>query len=207
MRSHHALGEGMIDYADTYDALYQTGYHAGGLTHAAWCLDQVRARYGFATVLDVGCGVGIAVGTLNDEGHAAFGVDVSAEAVQQGTERGTDYLIVAGATDLPFSRGTFDATISSDTLEHLTPGDVPDALREMVRVTRDVLILQVATVPERNRQPPKRARRAGFEVPDHLHLTVEPMEWWTERLEEAGCRVEAHRHGTWARIIAEVPHG
>ena len=50
---------------------------------------------------------------------------------------------VASATLLPFPSCSFDAIMSTDVLEHLEPGDVETAVRELSRVARRYLVLKV----------------------------------------------------------------
>ena len=48
--------------------------------------------------------------------------------------------VIASATDLPFDDNAFDAVLASDVLEHIPPGSRMTAIREALRVTRDLAI-------------------------------------------------------------------
>lgn len=119
--------------------------------------------YKISKVLDVGCSHGLGVKRLWELGFQASGVDLSAVAVrmarinrkpprrrgQSRDEAATKWCVgtcfqQSSATSLPFANGTFDATLSTDVLEHLPPEDVPVAVSELARVTRRLLFLKIA---------------------------------------------------------------
>jgi SAM-dependent methyltransferase len=87
-----------------------------------------------ARILDVGCGTAWSTWLLRRAGHAAYGLDLHADAVEA---RRVDPGLPYGAADarrLPFAAATFDAVAMFQVLEH-----VPDpgrALEEAVRVLR-----------------------------------------------------------------------
>ena len=93
------------------------------------------------TILDVGCGDGALTNRLAEEWDVT-GADMSAVAL----EHVKTAAVQASATDLPFADGSFDLVLSSEMLEHLSPGDYGRAISEMSRVTRRYLLL---TVPYR----------------------------------------------------------
>ena len=93
------------------------------------------------TILDVGCGDGALTVRLAEEWDVT-GADMSAVAL----EHVKTAAVQASATDLPFADGSFDLVLSSEMLEHLSPGDYGRAISEMSRVTRRYLLL---TVPYR----------------------------------------------------------
>lgn len=88
---------------------------------------------GYRRVLDVGVGTGRFSKPLQDAGFEVVGVDISKKMLAEAYERGTEDLIVADASNLPFQSSTFDASISIGTL-HLI-AEWKSALREIARVT------------------------------------------------------------------------
>lgn len=169
-------------YARTYDRLYARGYHKRtDWSHAhkaliPWVLEHTTGR-----VLDVGCSNGAAVAKLAEAGREAVGVDVSVRAVRAGRKLGRD-LRLGSATDLrQFRDGEFDVVMSSDTLEHLFPEDVPAAVAEMCRVCRPGGWVCIKA-PNRMDLSPEWKQAAGHD----LHLTVRPIEWWAERFAGLG---------------------
>lgn len=110
--------------------------------HMKLCEVQTTARGILADlpprsrVLDAGCGLGRWVKWLNDHGHDACGVDVSADALRIAKHHLPDLeLAVADVRALPFPDGCFDAVLSMGVLEHFEEGP-QEGLEEARRVLR-----------------------------------------------------------------------
>ena len=125
---------GVIDYdrlAGIYDALYgveQTGKYS--------LLRALRPLLG--TVLDIGCGTALITEYLTFEYYV--GVDVSAAMLRVAKDRvpnNTD-LVRCDARLMPFRDECFDTTVSVTVLH-----EVPEAVGEVVRVTKGELIITV----------------------------------------------------------------
>lgn len=165
--------------------------------------------------LDVGCATGFIVEALRELEIDAKGMDYSQYAVDhaargaQGHLRSGDLL-----KKLPFRRETFDLTTCFETLEHLPPDQISNALSELRRVTKHWL---VCTMPSfgfnrfgphgwfRNKVPDDKIayyRDLGpdFEGPipyEDLardsngkpvegHLTIASFGWWIKQFQQAG---------------------
>lgn len=107
-----------------------------------------------ARVLDCGCGNGVSVDVLAEQGFDAWGIDLSALRKWQWRERRSrERLAVASALRLPFEDEAFDVVISSGVIEHIGVSEeggatyrvapLPDRdelrrtfVRELLRVTR-----------------------------------------------------------------------
>lgn len=107
----------------------------------AFLVERLRPRAG-NRILDVGSGTGMAelrLSRLRVSQVTLIGVDLLAERSAE-AERTADghnlraSFAAADACHLPFPEGTFDSTFCVAVLQHLN--DIPDALREFVRVTR-----------------------------------------------------------------------
>jgi ubiquinone/menaquinone biosynthesis C-methylase UbiE len=103
-------------------------------------LSQMRIQPG-ACVLDVGCGIGTAVGEMADRvGHkgAAWGVDISeamiAEATARTQGRTNVEFSIGGAYALPHADAMFDAVRMERVLLYVP--DRAKAITEMMRVTK-----------------------------------------------------------------------
>lgn len=85
-------------------------------------------------ILDAGCGSGANLVQLQARGRA-FGIDLSAEALELCRSRGVP-VARAGVLQLPFEDACFDCVTSFDVLYHRWVADDLAAAREMVRVLR-----------------------------------------------------------------------
>jgi ubiquinone/menaquinone biosynthesis C-methylase UbiE len=83
-------------------------------------------------VLDLGGGEGL-MGSLVVGAEDLVVIDAVEEAVRAARGKGARG-VVGDVRRLPIKDGAADAVLSSDVLEHLAPGDVPTAVKEMSRV-------------------------------------------------------------------------
>lgn len=135
-----------------------------------WFMEMVKS-FGAETVLDVGCGPGMLVKSLRDEGIEAYGLDF-APSLKRIQWHGMPYFINGSALDLPFPDNSFDLVFSSEFFEHLLPDQVDIAYKEMERVGSFV----VAKVAYEAKLTAKQALK---------HPTNKPEEWWEKKLSEA----------------------
>jgi SAM-dependent methyltransferase len=110
-----------------------------------WLRAKIGKPLSQIALLEDGCGVGVGIERLVDQGVDAYGIDPGERSEQWAKLRGVDgRLFVANGTRLPFPDCTFDAVTSSGVLEHVgEPRGVPhrDAdqgayMREIVRVLK-----------------------------------------------------------------------
>ena len=85
---------------------------------ADWCADRLPGDDGLlrrctGPILDVGCGPGRLTAALTASGHAALGVDISADAVRLTRRRGARALRRDVFTPLP-GEGTWDSILLAD---------------------------------------------------------------------------------------------
>jgi len=165
---------------------------------SSWCTDQGLAEVVLDLsnprptdqVLDVACGTGLVSAVFAGRVGRVVGVDITTAMAEQARPF-LDELVIAPAEALPFPDGQFDVVVSRQGIQFMT---LPDAVREMVRVTRPgglvVLVNLTAYGPEdrdeyfevlRLRNPVRR----NFFLPADL----ETLLW------EAGCaEVTARRY-------------
>jgi len=171
-----------MNYSNEYNAYWtrsdRVGESSGDLQKTA---DEILLACGGGSILDVGSGEGALVGALLDRGANAFGVDVSEVVVARSNQRAPGRFLHGSILTLPFGDEAFDTVVSTDCMEHLAPEDVPNALREIHRVTRRNVFLKIATTEDRD---------------SHWHLTVEGRAWWEARCFEAGFR----KHPSYYKI-------
>jgi len=74
-------------------------------------------------------------------------------------------------------RGTFDGVICTDVLEHVPGDDVPWVLGEIFAYAEKFVYLNVACYPAKKILPNG----------ENAHCTVQPQEWWVERIARASA--------------------
>jgi SAM-dependent methyltransferase len=83
-------------------------------------LMPVLSEAPFETVLDAGCGIGMGVSALLNEGYEAYGIDLPNHA-KYWTKAGRDpmHFFCADASRLPFQQEYFDVIYSLGVIEHI----------------------------------------------------------------------------------------
>ena len=129
--------------------------------------------YNPKTILDVGCGTGIIVKKLRDDGFDAVGIDFSPDA-------GKDipgYFKVADIMDIPYPDNSFDMVLCMGVLEHIREEDIDQAYSEMKRVGGKI----IASIGLR---PSNYFIMKNGEKSPEYHITIKPMEWWEKKVPE-----------------------
>lgn len=171
-------------------------------------------HFDIGQALDVGCAVGFVVEALRELGIDARGVDVSQWAVDHAAAGARGHITRGDLADGLDVSAPVELVTCLETLEHLPPTAVPDALAELRRVTGRWL---VATIPSFGPNP--NGPRGWFQVkvrddrvahyeslgvdyegpvpeedlyrdaagrPIEGHLTIASYRWWTRQFEAAG---------------------
>jgi SAM-dependent methyltransferase len=190
-----------------------------------------RTFGGARNALDVGCATGFVVEVLRELGLDAQGCDVSRFAIDSATPGAKGHIRLADVmTGLPWADGTFDLVSVLETLEHLPPYQVSQAIAEVARVCGGFVY---ATIPSfgpsggpgpdgffDNKVRPERLEHyrgladsydgpvpcedLAIDVEGNLvegHLTIASYRWWTHRFEDAGM---TRRPDIEARIHADI---
>ena len=111
-----------------------TGFHPTGHSDNAVVRLLKKHIAPNTKVLDIGCGDGLAAGSVLHSQGMYVGVDVSENAVNEATGHGFDARVIEDAQALPFEDNEFDAIVSMEVIEHLK---FPlDAIREAIRVLK-----------------------------------------------------------------------
>lgn len=142
-----------------YTRLHETGYGSTGY-QKQFSEFVMRSSREPDKLLEVGCGNGMVVKTLDMAGRKVQGADITLAGVKGDTGLFTE----APLWDLPFADNEFDYTFSSDTLEHLPPRLVGQSISEMFRVTSKKMFHIISTV------------ESVYEP--GLHLIIQPISWW-----------------------------
>ena len=133
--------------ADWYDAFARA--EGSRWTQAAERLIVELVGAGPGRCLDLGCGTGVFMPTLADQGWTVVGVDLSSDQLRRARMRVGDVaeaLVQADARELPFEDGSFDAVLAA--LVHTDIDGYELAVREAARVLRpDGRLVHVGTHP------------------------------------------------------------
>lgn len=165
-----------MDYCQVYDTLYANGYRGGRkFTGMVWA-KIVNLLCKFDTVLDVGCARGDGCLYFKSQRKNPQGCDVATAAVQATKKLGFQ-AEVASATKLPYADRTFDMVFSSDVVEHIEEDDIPHAVGEMLRVSKEWVALQIAT------RKTKHASQALVGIPN-LHVTIWDRDQWLQYFQQ-----------------------
>lgn len=147
---------------------------------------------GHGRLLDVGCGPGGNLATLQDLGWDAYGIELSEAAVEQARARVGDRIHMGTLDDAPFAPESFDVVMLSHSLEHLYgPAAAIARVRHLLK-PNGLLIIAVPNAASLE------AKLFGqwwvpWDPPRHLYH-FEPATL-TRLLEQAGFRVVRSRTG------------
>lgn len=146
-------------------------------------------------ILDVGCAKGYLVHDLRQHGGAdAYGLDVSRYALEHCRADDVGRLHWGRAQALPFPARSFDLVLSINTLHNLPREEIKTALREMQRVSRGRMFVQVDTY----RTPAERALFEDWVLTAEFHGYPDD---WLALFREAGY------DGDYAWTIVEEQDG
>ncbi len=115
--------------------------HEASPNHA-YILHEVRrlAPRAGARILDFGSGTGFFVATARQAGIDAWGCDRFVEAFAGSRDAITPdlapYIAALDQTRLPYPDGHFDLIVSNQVFEHVPPGELDGAVRELHRVLK-----------------------------------------------------------------------
>jgi SAM-dependent methyltransferase len=138
---------------------------------------HIVGKFAPSSSLDVGCAKGFLVKALAELGVDAYGIDPSTYALDCVQADVSEKISLGTAQAIIYPENNFDVVTCFDVLEHITEKDVPQALSEMLRVSKQWLIIRVVTK----------------ELPDDIdssHSTIHDKDWWAEKIKEVGGIVE-----------------
>jgi ubiquinone/menaquinone biosynthesis C-methylase UbiE len=160
------------------ESVYGKGSHGGGTQ------DFLK---GCESLLDIGAGRSFYAQQMKDELKLKRAVvtDISNAACIYQLGKGMMALQCDVLEGLPFGEDEFDAVTAFDCLEHLPKDGLRFVLKEMRRVAKKVMVITVPEIQANGRGP-------GGEV---LHLTVEPLQWWSRYIQKVlGKEPALYRH-------------
>ena len=119
--------------------------------------------------LEIGAGSGTLIRELQQRGILTHGLDISLAGFRASTIG-----IEAPAWKTGLMDKSYDYTFSKDTLEHIPENRIAQTIAELDRITKKATIHSIST------------RESVRRYQNHeVHLTVKPLEWWTEQFRKA----------------------
>lgn len=153
------------DYKRVLQATHESmkGWGAGGKYHWQTVVDHATA-VGAKSILDYGCGQGTLKELLKDQPFTV-----------------TEYDPGIPAKDLRLTCA-FDFLVCTDVLEHIEPDYVDATLAHMRWLTRRGIFAIISLSP------------AKLTLTDgrNAHLTIQPAEWWLDKLREHKFIISKH---------------
>jgi SAM-dependent methyltransferase len=136
---------------------------------------NLRDSLSSVKILEAGCNNGYTVMMLRQVGIEAYGVDVNKYALSVASDFVKPYLSYGSFAEIPYADNSFDITVSWGTIEHLPEELSSKCLSEAIRVSRKAIWIGCDNVP------------ASIEP---THVTNYPIEWWEQKLEALGQKVD-----------------
>jgi SAM-dependent methyltransferase len=144
-------------YATSCGLPYRRDEH--WLTFFGSIADQIVKKLRPGSVLDAGCAFGFLVESLRDRGVEAYGLDISAYALENAADDVRPFCWQASVTD-PLERD-YDLIVCIEVLEHLLPDETKAAVQNFSRHAKQVLF---SSTP--------------YDVDEPTHVNVQqPFEW------------------------------
>jgi len=109
-----------------------------GISRTAMSEDFLAGIDRSSKILEVGANLGLQLEHLRQSGFTnLLGIEVNEHAIRQAKSIHPEVNIIPGtAFELPFRDGWFDLVYTSGVLIHIAPKDLPDAMREIYRVSK-----------------------------------------------------------------------
>lgn len=135
-------------------------------------------------VLDVGCGPGILMYLLYEQGVIADGIDFSPHSRELAPREVRDRIMIGSVTNQIVLDNSYDLVICREVLEHLTVLQIRQAVRSMCRATSKYIYV---TTRFHGTPPNLLAIKTEFEV-DPTHITLMSKDFLRVLFVLEGCR-------------------
>jgi len=162
-----------LGYPSSFSEMKKLFFNTISLIHPGW-RDEQRNQMLYVPyvenghLLDVGCGGGLAMTTMQEKGWKVTGTDFDARAIENARKKGLD-VHLGDLKTINFADNSFDAILMSHVIEHI-PNPI-ETLKECRRILKPNGHL-IAITPNANSQGHKRFKHhwRGLEVPRHLQI-------------------------------------
>ena len=146
--------------------------HSPGFSGLKDALGVLKPKIG-ARIADLGCGTGRVVKALEDLGFSSIGIDIAKNAPDEDIE----FVCSPLWETLPI----VDYALCTDVMEHIPTEKIDDTLRSIFESVDEAVYFDIDTVPD----------MFGEIIGARLHETVQPAEWWEEKLKAVWPVVES----------------
>jgi glycosyltransferase involved in cell wall biosynthesis len=134
--------------------------------------EQIVKRIAPQKVLDVGCAKGFLVEALRKHGVKAYGIDVSAYAIEEVQPEIREFCSIGSAT-APLG-DHYDLITCIEVLEHLPEEEAKKAVKNICSHARSVLF----------------SSTSNYLHPDDTHINLHPPEYWIDQFRHYGFDIE-----------------
>jgi ubiquinone/menaquinone biosynthesis C-methylase UbiE len=142
----------------------------------------------FHSVLDVGAGQGQVLRWLKSrqDDLKCCGLEISQIAIKKSMAApGSPSMVQGMAQSIPFADSLFDLVVCTDVLEHIPHEDSMKVIKELRRVSRQYLLLDVHTS---GAAEDSMIRRSKFRMRT-LHINRKKKLWWVQLFRSCGLTV------------------
>jgi len=169
-----------LSWEEKNEQMYETFYHKGTYGkdggHKKWkyLVDVLLPPPNdVGKILDVGCGNGRGLRYSVDHGYDAYGIDIvdlpfywEPMGIQNRCKKGF-------ASHTGYLDEEFGLIVCTEVLEHIPMDGLDDVFKEMYRIGNDKFVFTMAM-------------GTSFVLGTHIHLTIQPPQWWVDKLQEHG---------------------
>lgn len=129
----------------------------------------------FNTLLDVGTGRGEFCKKISKLEKTVYGLDWALDPENDSLDSNVKF-IKADASNIPLDSKSIDITTAFDFFEHILPEEIDTIIREIVRVTKNMIICTVCTRPSTYKKAILKEKFGDGE----LHQSIfEKKQWYT----------------------------
>ncbi len=128
----------------------------------------------FNSVLDIGCGLGLMIAEWSEQGKEVYGVDIAGNCldVDVASKYADNVFVCPIRVFIRKPTVRFDVGVCADVMEHI-PREFVDASLRRIYQRCDHVVFKID-------------HATNSFIGEILHLTIEPVEWWIDKMDSIG---------------------